>query len=67
MVALLLPDLPLPDLPPELSELRNLALDLRWSHEADALWDQVDGELWRRTRNPWIVLQTASVQRLRHH
>lgn len=59
--------LPLPDLPPELSELRNLALDLRWtwSHETDALWEQVDGELWRRTRNPWIVLQNASLQRLK--
>jgi starch phosphorylase len=58
--------LPLPDLPPELSELRNLALDLRWtwSHEADALWDQVDSELWRRTKNPWTVLQSASTQRL---
>ena len=59
--------LPLPDLPLELCELRNLALDLRWtwSHEADALWDQVDGELWRRTRNPWIVLQNASIQHLK--
>ncbi|HWF63442.1 MAG TPA: alpha-glucan family phosphorylase [Rhizomicrobium sp.] len=58
--------LPLPDLPPELSELRNLALDLRWtwSHEADALWDQVDSELWRRTKSPWTVLQGASMQRL---
>jgi glycogen phosphorylase len=58
--------LPLPDLPSELSELRNLALDLRWtwSHEADALWEEVDSELWRRTRNPWTVLQNASVQRL---
>jgi glycogen phosphorylase len=58
--------LPLPDLPPELSELRSLALNLRWTwnHEADVLWDQVDSELWRRTRNPWSVLQNASTQRL---
>jgi glycogen phosphorylase len=58
--------LPLPDLPPELSELRNLALDLRWTwnHEADPLWEKVDSELWRRTRNPWSVLQNAPTQRL---
>ncbi len=58
--------LPLPDLPPEISELRNLALDLRWtwSHEGDALWDYVDEPLWRRTRNPWSVLQNAPRERL---
>jgi glycogen phosphorylase len=59
--------LPLPDLPDDLSALGNLALDLRWtwSHEADALWEDVDAELWRRTRNPWIVLQNTSSARLR--
>src|SRR5438552_1937680 len=58
--------LPLPDLPPEISALRILALDLRWtwSHEADALWERVDARLWRRTRNPWSVLQSASARRL---
>jgi glycogen phosphorylase len=58
--------LPLPDLPPEISALRILALDLRWtwSHEADALWERVDARLWTRTRNPWSVLQSASAQRL---
>jgi len=45
---------------------RILALDLRWtwSHEADALWERVDARLWRRTRNPWSVLQSASARRL---
>jgi len=58
--------LPLPDLPQEIAELRNLALDLRWtwSHEGDELWELVDAPLWRRTRNPWSVLQSASAQRL---
>jgi len=58
--------LPLPDLPPEIAALRNLALDLRWtwSHEGDALWEHVDEPLWKRTRNPWTVLQNASAQRL---
>lgn len=58
--------LPLPDLPSEIAELRNLALDLRWTwnHEGDALWDYVDEPLWRRTRNPWSVLQNAPHARL---
>ncbi len=58
--------LPLPDLPTEISALRILALDLRWtwSHEGDALWERVDARLWHRTRNPWIVLQSASARRL---
>ena len=60
--------LPLPNLPECLSELRDLALDLRWtwSHEADALWAEVDSPLWRQTKNPWSVLQGANPQRLQH-
>jgi starch phosphorylase len=58
--------LPLPNLPEGLSDLRDLALDLRWtwSHEADALWEDVDARLWQRTKNPWSVLQGAAPQRL---
>ncbi|MGZ5921846.1 MAG: alpha-glucan family phosphorylase [Rhizomicrobium sp.] len=58
--------LPLPKLPDEIAELRDLALDLRWtwSHEGDALWAQIDEYLWHRTRNPWLVLQSASTQQL---
>ena len=58
--------LPLPNLPEEISALRILALDLRWtwSHEGDALWERVDARLWNRTRNPWSVLQSASARRL---
>jgi starch phosphorylase len=46
--------------------LRRLALDLRWSwsHATDELWSQLEPALWLRTRNPWIVLQTVSPQRL---
>jgi starch phosphorylase len=46
--------------------LGELALDLRWtwSHEADALWQQVDAEVWRRTQNPWVILQDISTERL---
>ncbi len=46
--------------------LAELALDLRWSwnHAADEVWQQLDPELWDLTRNPWIVLQTVSRERL---
>jgi hypothetical protein len=47
--------------------LSELALDLRWSwnHAADEVWRQLDPELWEFTQNPWIVLQTASRDKLR--
>jgi starch phosphorylase len=42
--------------------LAELALDLRWSwnHATDEVWRQLDSELWERTQNPWVVLQTVS-------
>ncbi len=53
-------------LPSALAELAELALDLRWtwSHAGDALWGGVDAGMWEDTRNPWLLLQTASVERL---
>ena len=54
--------------PHDLSDaLGELALDLRWtwSHQADALWQRVDAEAWRRTQNPWTILQDSSAERLR--
>src|SRR5579864_8060468 len=47
-------------------QLRELALDVRWSwnHASDELWDRLEPELWARTHNPWVVLQTLSQQRL---
>src|SRR5580698_10216204 len=46
--------------------LTDLALDMRWSfnHAADRLWEQLDPELWELTHNPWVVLQTASQEKL---
>ncbi len=46
--------------------LTDLALDLRWSfnHSADRLWEQLDPELWDLTHNPWVMLQTASREKL---
>lgn len=58
--------LPLPDIPAALAELRTLALDLRWTwnHATDALWRQVEPDIWARTHNPWSVLQNTTSERL---
>jgi starch phosphorylase len=47
--------------------LENLALNLRWSwsHAADKVWETLDPELWRITQNPWVVLQTVSIEKLK--
>jgi starch phosphorylase len=63
--------LPGPLIPSSFSEgfdpLAQLAFDLRsaWNHRADALWEALDPELWNETGNPWLVLQSASRERLR--
>src|ERR1700730_9135280 len=46
--------------------LKEIAFDLRWSwnHAADELWSQLDPELWALTRNPWVMPQTVSRERL---
>lgn len=46
--------------------LAELALDLRsaWNHATDEIWRQLDPELWKFTRNPWVVLQTVSKDKL---
>jgi starch phosphorylase len=42
--------------------LADLALNLRWSwnHATDEVWRELDPKLWELTNNPWVVLQTAS-------
>ncbi|KAB7739727.1 alpha-glucan family phosphorylase [Parvibaculum sedimenti] len=59
--------LPLPTLPGEISILQSLTLDLRWtwSHEGDALWSCVNEDLWERTHNPWVVLQSTPAERFK--
>ena len=56
----------IPKLPPSLEGLIDLALDLRfsWSHSADKLWLRLDKQLWQRTHNPWLVLQSVSQEKL---
>ncbi|MGA3242624.1 MAG: alpha-glucan family phosphorylase [Bryobacteraceae bacterium] len=46
--------------------LSELALDMHWSwnHATDEVWRQLDPELWEITHNPWVVLQTASRDRI---
>lgn len=57
----------LPSLPEGLEGLSELALDLRWSwnHAADKLWKYMDPELWSMTSNPWLMLQTVEMDRLK--
>jgi starch phosphorylase len=42
--------------------LAELALNLHWSwnHASDELWRRLDNDLWEATRNPWVILQTVS-------
>lgn len=53
-------------LPNRLEPLIDLALDLRWtwSHVGDALWRHIDPDMWERTQNPWLILQSVSSERL---
>ncbi len=48
--------------------LAELALDLRssWNHATDQVWRRLDPVLWELTRNPWVVLQTVSREKLQH-
>jgi len=53
-------------LPEKISALNDLALDLRWtwSHRSDRLWEALDARTWQATGNPWLILQTISLDRL---
>ena len=46
--------------------LEALALDISWSwsHCADKVWETLDRELWDLTKNPWVILQTVSREKL---
>jgi starch phosphorylase len=56
----------LPSMPEGLEGLVDLALDLRWSwnHAADELWRKIAPDLWDKTGNPWLILQTVATSRL---
>jgi starch phosphorylase len=50
------------NLPEGLEQLGELALDLRWtwSHAGDQLWRSISPEIWDRTQNPLLMLQSLS-------
>jgi starch phosphorylase len=56
----------IPHIAKEIEELVTLSVDLRWSwsHKTDAFWERLHPELWWRTRNPFLVLQTVSGAKL---
>jgi starch phosphorylase len=57
----------LPPIPEGLEGLAEIGLDLRWSwsHSSDLLWERIDPEIWKLTRNPWLILQSISSKKLR--
>ena len=46
--------------------LAELALNIRWSwnHSTDEVWRMLDPTLWEITHNPWVVLRTASREKV---
>ncbi|MGR8940923.1 MAG: alpha-glucan family phosphorylase [Gammaproteobacteria bacterium] len=51
-----------PDMAKKLDGLAELSFDCSytWAHGADEIWCELDDELWKLTRNPWLVLQSVS-------
>ncbi len=63
---------------PGYSSLQELALNLHWSWTLNAdkalnwfdpaswefIWQSLDSNLWELTRNPWVILQTVSREKL---
>jgi glucan phosphorylase len=45
-----------------MNDLMEIALNLHscWNHEADEMWRSLDPDLWEWTQNPWVILLTAS-------
>ncbi|WP_130857952.1 alpha-glucan family phosphorylase [Olivibacter jilunii] len=52
---------------PAIKQLAKLALDLKWSwnHHADEIWQSLNHELWNKTHNPWLMLQSFSIDPLK--
>ncbi len=47
--------------------LMELALNMRssWNHATDEVWQKIDPALWKLTHAPWVVLRTASRDRIK--
>ncbi len=54
------------NLPAGLEGLADLALDLRWTvrQTTDNIWELLDAEAWEKTKNPYLILQNVSQERL---
>jgi starch phosphorylase len=54
------------ELPDALADLPELAFDLRWNDcpAARHLWSRFDPEMWERTENPFLVLQSARQEQI---
>jgi starch phosphorylase len=54
------------ELPPGLESLVDLALDLRWTVRGatDRIWELLDPEAWDKTKNPYLILENVSRNRL---
>lgn len=54
------------ELPESLADLTELAFDLRWNNcpAARHLWSRFHPEMWERTENPFLVLQSAHQDRI---
>ena len=54
------------ELPEELRDLSELALDLRWttSHLTRRVWQRLDPDAWEQTENPHLILLNATQERL---
>lgn len=54
------------ELPAALSDLSELAIDLRWNDcpAAQQLWRRFDREMWNRTENPLLVLQSVRQEQI---
>src|SRR5690606_4433091 len=47
--------------------LISVAIDLSFTgdHLAEKIWLKLHPQLWERTQNPWVILKTVSMERLR--
>jgi glycogen phosphorylase/synthase len=58
-----------PSIPHKLDKLARMFMNLwwTWNHEAEALYEQIDPELWRQSgRNPRILAELLNISRLKN-
>src|SRR5690606_6915064 len=47
--------------------LINVAIDLSFTgdHQAEKVWTKLHPQLWEHTQNPWVILKTVPLERLK--